>query len=139
MREVMLSAHFIGLSMTFGTSLAFLFLRIASSRMEDGDALRFKRNILVLNKMSYMGLLVMVLSGGYLMTPYWKVLGEMPWLMAKLLLVVLLIIQVILILVFSKKVKGETGQAYLKKIDTLDKVSFLTTVFIVILAVSVFH
>ena len=135
----MLSAHFIGLAMTFGTSLAFLFLRIASSRMDTSEALKFKRNILVLNKMSYMGLVVMVLSGGYLMTPYWKVLAEMPWLLTKLLLVMLLIIQVIMILIFSKKAKRESGEAELKKIDTLDRISFLTTVFIVIFAVSVFH
>jgi uncharacterized membrane protein len=139
MKEVMLSVHFIGLALTFGASLAFMFLRIASSKMEKKEADSFKLKLLVLNKMSYMGLIVMVLSGGYLMTPYWKVMADMPLLISKLSLVLFLIVQIVLIHVYAKKTKTGNAAIGLKKTDFLDKISLITILLIVILAVSVFH
>ena len=67
MRDIMLIIHFIGLAMGLGTSLAFMFLGIASSKMEKKDAEQFTLKTLVLSRMGHIGLTPQTASqlGGY--------------------------------------------------------------------------
>ncbi len=78
MREAMLIVHFIGLAMGIGTSFAFLFLGIASSKMEQNEGQKFTLNTFALAKMGHVGLALLIISGGYLMTPYWESLANTP-------------------------------------------------------------
>jgi hypothetical protein len=138
MREAMLIFHFIGLAMGLGTSLAYMFLRIAASKMEKKEAQNFTLKTFALSKMGYIGITLLVLTGGYLMTPYWKVLADMPLLITKLSLVLVLIIELIILHFYAGKAKKGNTEA-LKRIELLGKISLITTLAIVILAVSVFH
>ena len=90
MRDVMLIIHFSGLAMGIGTSFAFMFLGIASSRMEEKEGQKFRLNTFALSKMGHIGLALLFISGGYLMTPYWKTLTTSPLLITKLVLVLAL-------------------------------------------------
>ena len=139
MRDIMLIVHFIGLAMGIGTGFAHLFLGIASSKMEKAAAEQFQVNSLSLTKMGVIGIILLVLSGGYLMTPYWKALSSMPLLMTKLALVVLLIILIARLVALGKQAKANNGGVALEKMEKIGKVTLPLGIVIVILAVLVFH
>ena len=75
----------------------------------------------------------------YLMTPYWKLLGEMPLLATKLVLFLALGALLGIISSNARKAKQGDPEKYMKKIETLGKFSLLITITIVILAVLSFH
>ncbi len=139
MRDVMLIVHFIGLAMGLGTSIAFMFLRIASSKMEEKEAQTFRLNTFALTKMGNIGIVLLIISGGYLMTPYWTILFATPLLIAKLVLVLALAAFIGIIGSFAKKAKKGDAEKFLKKIEPLGKLALLTALTIVVLAVFIFH
>ena len=139
MRDVMLIVHFIGLAMGLGTSLAFMFLGIASSKMEEQEAQKFRLNSFALSRMGHIGLALLIISGGYLMTPYWSILTAIPLLIVKLALVLVLAALIGIISSYARKAKEGDTELYLKKIEILGKLALLTAIIIVILAVYIFH
>ena len=139
MRDVMLIVHFIGLAMGLGTSIAFMFLGIASSKMEEKEAQTFRLNTFALTKMGNIGIVLLIISGGYLMTPYWTILFATPLLIAKLVLVLALAAFIGIIGSFAKKAKKGDAEKFLKKIEPLGKLALLTALTIVVLAVFIFH
>ena len=139
MKDVMLIIHFVGLVMGVGTSLAIIFLGKAKSKMEKQERLNFSLNTLVLGKMAQIGLFLLVLSGGYLMTPHWQNLASSFLLIAKLSLVGVLIILIVIISSFAKKAKNGDAEKSLKKIDSLVKIALFTGLSIISIAVFYFH
>ncbi len=139
MREVMLITHFLGLAMGLGSSFAFFFLGIAGSKMEKEEGQKFALNTFAISRMGHIGLALLILSGGYLMTPYWVILGSQPLLIAKLLLVLVLVFTVSLLSVYTKRAKKGDTEANLRKIASLGKVSLLSAIAIVTLAVLIFR
>ncbi|MGB4840150.1 MAG: hypothetical protein WBP08_14210 [Saprospiraceae bacterium] len=139
MRETMLIFHFIGLSMGLGSSFAYMFLGFVSSKMSKGERKAFFVNVSIISKMANIGLIILLISGLYLITPFWKVLGGQPFLIAKLILVLILIGLVLAINSLMKKSKTANIDLYAGKIETLGKVIMLTTLIILILAVTIFH
>jgi uncharacterized membrane protein len=134
----MLILHFIGLAMGLGTSFGFMFLGMAASKMNPDEAGKFRMQTFVLSRMGHIGLTLLIISGGYLMTPFWSVLGNSPLLIVKLILVVVL---AALIGIISGKVR-KAKQGDVRKLDGLEalgKISLLLGVIIVVLAVLVFH
>jgi uncharacterized membrane protein len=139
MRETMLILHFFGLTMGLGTSFAHAFLSIATSKMQEEEARRFQIHTLVLSRMGHIGLGLLIVSGLYLITPYWQVLSSMPLLIAKLILVLVLIILIALIGIGSKKARNADPAVQLKKMEALGKMTLVVGIIIVILAVCIFH
>jgi uncharacterized membrane protein len=139
MRLAMLIIHFLGLAMALGTSFAFFFLGVAGSKMEKEERQRFIFDTFALSRMSHIGLTLLILSGLYMMTPYWKTLGERPLLIAKLSMVLVLIISISVMSVYSSRAKKGEPEANLKKIANLGKVSLITGMIIVMFAVLNFH
>ncbi len=143
MRDAMLIVHFIGLAMGLGTSFAFMFLGMASAKMEESERLKFTLNTFVLSRMGQIGLTLLVISGFYLMTPYWRSLSNSPMLVAKLVLVLVLVLVLGALIgvnsATAKKAKVGNAAVHLKKMATLGRFSMLTVLVIVILAVLVFH
>ena len=135
----MLIIHFLGMAMGIGTSFAFMFLGIASAKMEKEEALKFRLNTFALSRMGQIGLVLLVVSGGYLMTPYWNILPDSPLLIAKLTLVLVLGAIVGINGSIAKKALKGDAEIHLKKMATPGKMALLTGLIIVILAVSVFH
>ena len=138
MREAMLAVHFIGLSMGIGSGFAFMFLGIAGSKMEKGEGLKFMLNTSTISKMGQLGLLLLIISGGYLMTPYWENLASTPLLIAKLLLVVVLITIVIINSAKVNQAKKGNAEVHMKNVPTLGRIALLSGITIVVLAVLVF-
>ena len=139
MRELMLILHFIGLAMALGAGFANLFLGSVASKLPPAERGGFMSKTMILGRMGQIGLGLLLVSGFYLITPYWKVLGEMPLLIAKLTLVGVLLILVGSILFILRKSKKENNPAILGKIRPLGMLNFLIGITIVILAVLVFH
>ncbi len=139
MRDTFLIIHFVGLAMGVGTSLAFMFLGIASSKMEETEAQKFRLNTFALSKMGHIGLTLLIISGIFLIVPYWKTLPSSPLLIAKLVLVLVLGALIGIISSTAKKAKKGNAEIHIKKIETLGKLALLTSLVIVIIAVLVFH
>jgi len=139
MRETMLIIHFIGLAMGLGTSFAFMFLGIASSKMEKSEGIKFNLNSFSLSRMGHIGLTLLILSGIYLMTPYWQLLPQSPLLIAKLALVIVLVVVIAWISMLTKKAKSGNEEKELKKIEGIGKISMVTALAIVVIAVLYFR
>lgn len=135
----MLIVHFIGLAMGLGTSFAFMFLGIAASRMEKTESEKFRLNSFAISRMGHIGLTLLIISGGYLMTPYWKSLSSSPVLITKLVLVLVLAALIGIISSKARKAKKGDAEIHLKKIEPLGKIAMITALTIVVLAVYAFH
>lgn len=139
MRETMLIFHFIGLAMGLGTGFGHAFLGAAAAKMQPEEATKFRLQTLVLSTMGNIGIVLLLISGFYLITPYWKFLADMPLLIAKLSLVFLLICIIFLINIYGSKAKKGNAEFYFKKMEVLGKMTLLLALAIVVLGVSVFH
>ena len=139
MRDIMLIIHFTGLVMGLGTSFGFMFLGIASSKMEKEESLKFPLRSMALSRMGYIGLVLLIISGLTLMTPYWRMLPSSPLLIAKLTLVLVLATLVGIIGSLGRKASEGDAEAQFKKIEPLGKITLLIGLTIIILAVSIFH
>ena len=135
----MLIFHLLGLTMGVGTSIAFMFLGIAGARLEGQERMKFTLNTLALSRMGHIGLTVLVITGLYLMTPYWKTLADRPLLIAKLTLVLVLLVTISIIGVYSRKARKGEPESNLKKIALLGRISLLCGLAIITLAVLVFR
>ena len=139
MHELMRTIHFIGLTMALGAGFANLFLGTVASKLEPAERGSFMSKIMILGRMGQIGLGLLLLSGLYLILPYWKTLNEMPLLLAKLCFVALLLISVSWILMTVSKAKKQSNPALLATIRPLSMLNFLIGIAIVVLAVLAFN
>jgi uncharacterized membrane protein len=139
MRDVMLIIHFIGLTMGLGTSFAHAFLGIATSKMSKDEATKFRMHSLVMSRMGHIGISLLIISGLYLMTPYWSILPSSPLLILKLILVVLLVTLITLIGFSTKRAKNGDAETELRKMEQFGKMTLIVGLAIVVLAVFIFH
>ena len=135
----MLIIHFVGLAMGVGAGLASLFLSIVNSRLPKEEAIAITKKNLSLIYLAKTGLILLIVSGFSLMSDYWKSMRELPWLHVKFTLVFLLLVNLIIMAIFSKKAKKEGGEAYLPKIKFLGRISVVFGLGIIICAVKTFH
>jgi hypothetical protein len=139
MRDIFLLIHFIGLSMAVGTGFANLFLGSAAAKLEPAERGPFMLKTTILVHMGQTGLGLLIISGFYLITPFWKTLSDMPALMAKLALVAVLIVSVTLTSLQVKKAKQENNPALLLKLKPMGMLNFLIGITIMLMAVLTFH
>jgi uncharacterized membrane protein len=139
MKDLMLIVHFIGLTMALGAGFANLFLGVAASKLEPAERGKFMSNTMILARMGQTGLALLILSGFYLITPYWKTLGEMPTLIAKLCCVGVLVILVSVITIIARKAQQQGNTAMLMKLKPFGMLNFFLGITIVVLAVLSFH
>lgn len=139
MRDLMLMVHFIGLSMALGTGFANLFLGMAAAKLEPAERGPFMFKTMVLIRMGHIGLGLLLISGFYLITPFWQILGDMPTLIAKLCFVALLVILVSAITIIAKKAQRQNNPAMLAKLRPFGMLNFFVGITIVVLAVLSFH
>ena len=133
----MLILHFVGLAMGLGTSFAHAFLGIAASKMSKDEATKFRINTQILSRMGHTGITLLIISGLYLITPYWSILS--PLLILKLILVLLLVTLIAIISFSAKKAQKENKEIDLKKMGKFGKMTLVIALTIVVLAVYIFH
>jgi len=135
----MLIVHFLGLAMGLGTSIGFIFLGKAASKLEQEERLKFAVNSFALGRMGQIGIGLLVLSGLYLMTSFWSILPSNFLLQLKLFLVLLLIVFLVIIAITINIAIQSDTKTYMKKIQTLGRIALLLALTIVVLAVYIFH
>ena len=135
----MLIVHFVGIAMTAGVGFSQIFLKMARSKTSDEEKNKLFLHSLNLVKMAEIGLGLLLISGGYLMTPYWKEMGHMPLLSAKLGLVCLLIVVLVIVIIKSKKALKNPTQDFSSKIEPFGILTFLIVITNIVLAVMSFH
>lgn len=139
MRDTMLMLHFIGLAMGLGTSFTHAFLGKAISKMDSIEAKKFRVQINALSQMGSIGTVLLLVSGIYLLIPYWPSLTSFPFLILKLVLFIILVILILLInRAANKNYKNDTKNS-LNRIELKGKLTLVISVVIIILAVKVFH
>ncbi len=139
MRESMLMVHFIGLAMGLGTSFTHAFLGKAISKMDINEAKKFRGQIKALSQMGYVGTGLLLVSGIYLLLPFWAVLPELPLLILKLALFLILVILIFLINQGAKKNLKNEAEGNLKGVELMGKLAMIIGVVIVIIAVNIFR
>jgi len=139
MRDIFLILHFLGLAMAIGTGFAGYFLLYAASKLEPAERGSFMAKTMIIMRMGQIGLGILIISGGALMTPFWSALSSMPTLIAKLALVG---IQVVLILVVSRmaaEARKNNDPSMMQRMRPIRMLNFAIGLTIVILAVLSFH
>lgn len=139
MRDVLLLAHFTGLIIGAGAGFSVLVIGYLSAKFDAG----YKRDVMVklfpLRYISYLGLVLLISSGGGLIMPFLPTLAHMPWLIAKLLFVSLLVMLSASGALQMHRVKrGSPGNAFVL-LGYIGKMSFASSLAIITCAVYSFH
>lgn len=138
MRELFLIIHFIGLAMGLGTSIGFIFLGKAAESLPETERGKFMMNVFGLRRMGQIGLFFLIISGLYLMTPYWNTLLANHALLTKLTLVLFLTGLLVYSESLVSKAKAGNPSVYLGKIRKLSPFILLVVLGIIIMAVLTF-
>jgi uncharacterized membrane protein len=125
--------------MGLGTSFAHAFLDRIISKMDKEEAIKFRLQAMTLSRMGYIGIALLVISGAYLILPYWPTLPSNPLLILKLVLVLILVILILLIGRGAKEAFKGNAEKNLKKIEPMGKLTLLIGIVIVALAVFIFR
>ena len=139
MRETMIILHLIGLAMGLGTSFAHAFLGNTLSKLEPTEAAKFRTHSKGLSQMGTIGTVLLLVSGVYLLIPFWPVITTLPLLILKLVLFVILIILIFLINHGARNNYQNQDARNLNRIELMGKLAMIIGVAIVILAVNVFN
>ena len=139
MRDVMLFTHFLGLILGMGSGFASLFLGAANKKIPKEEAPKFMLKLRALGYMGLTGIILLIVSGLYLATPYWSVITSMPLFIAKLSLVTVLLVLVLLIDRQWRKAIKNAGGPDLQVIPKLGRLAFPVGILILLFAVLQFH
>ena len=139
MRDAMLFVHFLGLIMGMGAGFASLFIGASNKNLSKEEAPKFMLRLRALGYMGLAGIVLLIISGGFLATPYWSIITTMPLFIAKLTLVVILLTLILLMdRQWRKAVKNEGGPD-LQAIPKLGRLAFPVGILILLFAVLQFH
>ena len=139
MRDAMLILHLIGLAMGLGTSFAHAFLANTLSKLEPSEAAKFRTHSKGLSQMGTVGTVLLLVSGIYLLIPFWPVITTLPLLVLKLVLFVILVVLIFFINQGARNNYHNQNEENLKRIELMGKFAMVIGVTIVILAVNVFE
>ena len=135
----MLIIHFLGLAMGVGTSFAHAILGKTISKLESSEAKKFRRQTKGLSQMGFTGTVLLLVSGIYLIVPFWPIITTLPLLILKLVLFVILVILILLINRDAGKNYKNDADDNLNRMGVMGKFAMIISVVIVIVAVSIFN
>jgi len=139
MKSIMLIFHFLGLVISLGSMITFLVMRRSCSKVSSSESDYLLQNVRRFLRMSHIGLGIMFITGGYLMTPYWGSLAEMPLLHIKFSVFLLWFGTLIALSIYTKKAIKSQIKLCDPRIGFLSLISVSFGVIAVIMAVSQFH
>ena len=141
MHKLLLITHFIGLALGVGTSFAMFTLGLAARDMAPADRAAFMRRAMALGKNGSVGLLLLILSG------VWLVFSQgarevMVWggrmFHIKLTLVVILVGTFGYMQMLIRQAKGSDGAAAMARLPLVSRIMLLLSIAIVVMAVLAF-
>jgi uncharacterized membrane protein len=139
MRDAMLFLHFLGLILGMGAGFASLIIAASNKDLSREDRPKFMLRLRGLGYMGLAGIGLLIISGGYLATPYWSAIETMPFFITKLILVVLLLTLALLMDRRWRRAVKSGGGPDLLAIPKLGRLAFPIGILIVLLAVLQFH
>ena len=139
MRDTMLFFHFLGLILGMGAGFAGIFISVYNKSLPPEEMPKFMLKLRSLGYMGLTGITLLILSGGALATPYWSIIGSMPYFIIKLLLVAILLTIIIIMDVRWRNAVKNNGGADLLAIQKLGRFALPTGILIVLFAVLQFH
>jgi len=139
MRDAALFLHFVGLIMGMGAGFASLFLGVSNRKLPPEELPKFMMKLRALGYMGLTGLIVLILSGGALATPFWSIIGSMVYFQIKLSLVVVLLTLVILMDIRWRAAVKKGGGSDLMVIAKLGRIALPVGILILLFAVLQFH
>jgi len=139
MQTPMLILHFIGLALSMGSMIAFLVMRRSCSKVNSSESDYLLQNTKGVLKLSHIGLGIMFISGGALMTPYWSALAQMPLLHIKFTIFVLWYATLIALSIYMRKAQRSEMKLCNPRIGFLSYVSVLFGLIAISMAVLQFQ
>lgn len=136
---MMLIFHFLGLVMSLGSMITFLVMRRSCSKVSSFESEYLLQNVRRFLRMSHIGLGIMFVTGGYLMTPYWGTLAQMPLLHIKFTIFLLWYGTLIALSIYTKKAVKSQIKLCDPRIGFLSMISVVFGISAVVMAVSQFH
>ena len=136
---MMLFVHFLGLVLGMGAGVSNLFIGASNKTLSNEERPKFMLKLRALGHMGLTGIILLVVSGGYLASPYWSVIGSMPFFIAKLSLVVVLLILVVLIDLRWRGAVKNNGGPDLQALPRIGRFAFPISILILLLAILQFH
>lgn len=141
MHELLLITHFIGLALGLGTSFAMFTLGQAATDMTPADRGAFMRRAMALSKNGSIGLLLLVVSGTWLMFSQGAA-KVMAWgggmFHIKLTLVVILVGMFGYMQVLIRQARESDGAAAMARLPLVSRIMLLLSIAIVVMAVLAF-
>lgn len=139
MRTPMLIFHFLGLALSLGSMITFLVMRRSCSKVTNSEAEHLLLSTKSILRLSHIGLGIMFITGGALMTPYWSVLGSMPLLHIKFTIFILWYATIIALSIYLRKVRKSELKLCNPRIGFLSYVSVLFGILAISMAVLQFQ
>ncbi|NOR86114.1 MAG: hypothetical protein GQ527_00755 [Bacteroidales bacterium] len=139
MKDVMIISHVLGSVLSIGSIAFFLVIRKNLYKIADGGSGDVYAIISKFQRMTHIGMGIMILSGGYLMTPYWSAFGSMHMLHVKVMAVLLWLMTIILLSVILRKAKAGKGKKCDERLLRMNYASLFFGVIVIIVAVLSFH
>jgi len=139
MKDIMIILHNLGLVLTLGSTVFFLIIRKDLYKTAGEAKVDLYNVIAKYQRMTHIGMAIMILSGGYLMTPYWSGLGSMHMIHVKMLVVVLWLFVVIVLSIMLRKARKGKGKKCDERMRKFNYASLLFGIIIIIVAVLQFH
>ena len=139
MKEALLLLHFLGLVIGAGAGFAVFVI----GYLAPGFPATGKRDVLLrlfpLRYISYVGLLLLILSGGMLIQPYWPHHEELAWFGTKMVFVGVIAAASIFGMFQMRRARLSTDNNAFKMLSYAGKVSFVSSIIVVACAVYTFH
>ncbi len=139
MRDILLLLHFTGLIIGAGSAFALFVI----GYLAPGFKSDYRREVLIrlfpLRYISYAGLALLIASGGMLLQPYLPLLANMPWMLAKLGFVGLLVALSLFGWYQMRRAQRVPESDAFKWLGYAGKLSFASSLIIVTCAVYSFH
>ncbi len=139
MKDAMLLLHFTGLIIGAGSAFALFVISYLAAHFDAS----YKREVLIrlfpLRYISYLGLALLILSGGMLIPPFVPGLAHMPWLITKLAFVGLLVLLSLFGWYQMRRARLGADNNAFKLLGYAGKLSFASSLVIVTCAVYSFH
>lgn len=139
MKSIMLIFHFLGLAVSLGSIITFLVMRRTCSKVTSHESDYLLQNVRRILRLNHIGLGVMFLTGGYLMTPFWASFGQMPFMHIKFTAFLFWYGTLIALSIYTKKAQKSQLKLCNPRIGFLSFISLVFGLIAVTMATLQFH
>lgn len=139
MKSIMLISHFLGLAVSLGSIITFLVMRRTCSKVTSHESEYLLQNVRRILRLTHIGLAVMFITGGYLMTPYWSTFAQMPLMHIKLTVFIFWYGTLVALSIYTKKAQQSQLKLCNPRIGFLSFISLIFGLIAVTMATLQFH